>query len=274
MTVKDILFSFETDVTTDVVSPYALSFASIFGAHLTAVAVLLDMSSTGFVVPDLPYDVLTSARDEAKTQVNEAFGRLSDAAARTGVSAEMKTIEVGLGGREGSFGRFARYFDITLFQQASSDEPSNTLIEAALFGSGRPILVVPYIHHEPAKFEKILLAWDGSSAAARTLGDATPLLKLASRVQAVHVIDVRSDDVRAPDIDIKRHLARHGIDVDLLTLKKAGDVTDTLLSHAADSDADLMVMGGYGHSRFREFVLGGTTRGVLSSMTLPVIMSH
>jgi nucleotide-binding universal stress UspA family protein len=274
MTIKDILFSFEIDVTTDVISPYALSFASIFGAHVTAVAVLLDMSSTGFVVPELPYDVLTSARDEAKRRVNEAFGPLSDAASRAGVSAEMKTIEVGVGGREGSFGRFARYFDITLFQQANSDKSSNTMIEAALFGSGRPVLVVPYIHHEPAKVESILLAWDGSSAVARTLGDAMPMLKLASRVQAVRVVDVTSDDVRAPDIDIERHLARHSVDVDVLTLKNAGDVTDTLLSHAADSGADLMIMGGYGHSRFREFVLGGTTRGVLSSMTLPVMMSH
>jgi nucleotide-binding universal stress UspA family protein len=274
MGIRDILLSVETDVATDVVSPYALSFASIFSAHLTAVAVLLEMSSTGFVVPDLPYDVLTSARDEAKTRVNAAFGRLLDDAARMSVSAEMKTIEVGLGGREGSFGRFARYFDMTLFQQANSDGPSNTLIEAALLGSGRPVLVVPYIHHKPAKLEKILLAWNGSSAVARSLGDAMPVLKLASSVQAVRVVDVRSDDVGAPDIEIERHLVRHGIDVDWSTLKRAGDVADTLLSHAADTDADLMVMGGYGHSRFREFVLGGTTREVLSSITLPVMMSH
>jgi nucleotide-binding universal stress UspA family protein len=107
----------------------------------------------------------------------------------------------------------------------------------------------------------------------RALGDALPLLAKAKNVQVVSVVD-GAEGVLTSGPRIVRHLARHGVAAKFHSLPGADDPTDALLSSAADCCADLLVMGGYGHSRFREFLLGGTTRGILDSMTLPVLMSH
>jgi nucleotide-binding universal stress UspA family protein len=121
----------------------------------------------------------------------------------------------------------------------------------------------------------VLVCWNGSPNAARALGDAMPFLRRAKEVEVTIVLGEhgRSDEIAGADIG--EHLARHRLKVEverLSTIK--GDVTDTILSHAADCAADLLVMGGYGHSRLREFILGGVTRGILHTMTLPVLMSH
>src|SRR5882672_4871789 len=109
----------------------------------------------------------------------------------------------------------------------------------------------------------------------RPITEALPTLETAGPMQVVMVASERqkSDDI--PGADIGQHLARHGLTVEVKRIVATDtDVANTILSHAADSSADLLVMGGYGHSRLREFILGGATRGVLSSMTLPVLMSH
>jgi len=118
-----------------------------------------------------------------------------------------------------------------------------------------------------------MVAWDGSAPAARALGDAMPMLARARRVEVV-VVDDGPDGDTIPGSDAQRHLKRHGIEAGLRRLTGTRDVADTLLSQASDTGADLLVMGGYGHSRFREFILGGATEGVLASMTLPVLMAH
>jgi len=149
------------------------------------------------------------------------------------------------------------------------------IIEAALFDSGRPVVVVPFVHREPFKLDRVLVAWDGGRLAARALGDALPLLRRAPAVDVVVVTTepVKSDEI--PGADIARMLARHGVAVELRRIGAAGiSVADAILNDAAESAADLIVMGGYGRSRLREFVLGGTTRAILTSMTAPVLMSH
>src|SRR4051794_18689036 len=172
-----------------------------------------------------------------------------------------------------TLGAFARYFDLTIIEQPNPDvlTERESAIEAALFASGRPVLVVPYIHKAPLQLEQVLVAWDGSATAARALGDALPLLARAKNLQVVSVVD-GNEGISGPRI--VRHLEQHAITAKFHSLPGADDPTDALLSYAADCCADLLVMGGYGHSRFREFLLGGTTRGILASMTLPVFMSH
>jgi nucleotide-binding universal stress UspA family protein len=121
----------------------------------------------------------------------------------------------------------------------------------------------------------VLLAWDGGRTAARAVGDAMPFLEKAKQVEVVIVgaKPPKSDEV--PGADLGEHLARHGITTTVKRITAPdNNVASTILSHAADSSADLIVMGGYGHSRLREFVLGGVTRGLLESMTVPVLMSH
>jgi nucleotide-binding universal stress UspA family protein len=119
-----------------------------------------------------------------------------------------------------------------------------------------------------------MVCWDGSRSAARAVGDAMPFLVRAKVVEVVIVGGgVKTDEIAGADI--AQHLARHGAKVELKQIVAPDiDAANALLSHAADVSADLMVMGGYGHSRLREFVLGGVTRSILATMTVPTLMSH
>jgi len=144
-----------------------------------------------------------------------------------------------------------------------------------LFESGRPMIIVPYVQTAPLKLDRIMVCWDGSRPAARAIADAMPFLKRAKNVEVVSVTSERGKQDEIEGADMGHHLARHGLRVEVTRIMRGElDVEDVLLSHAADSDADFMVMGGYGHSRLREFVLGGVTRSILRTMTVPTLMSH
>jgi nucleotide-binding universal stress UspA family protein len=144
-----------------------------------------------------------------------------------------------------------------------------------LVGSGRPVLVVPYIHNKPLKLDRVMVCWDGGRNAARALNDALPLLKRAKQIELVTISSSSKPTDTLPGADIGHHLSRHGINVEVRNLMEDTiGVSNRILSHAADHSIDLIVMGGYGHSRLREFVLGGTTREILQSMTVPTLMSH
>jgi nucleotide-binding universal stress UspA family protein len=135
-----------------------------------------------------------------------------------------------------------------------------------LFETGRPTLLVPYIQKTVIKLERVMVCWDGSRSAARVAGDAMPLLERAKMVELTTVTaHGKSDEI--PGADIAEHLARHGVTVEVKQIVAPDAKTsDVLLSHAADTSADLLVLGGYGHSRLREFVLGGVTRSILDTM--------
>jgi nucleotide-binding universal stress UspA family protein len=133
--------------------------------------------------------------------------------------------------------------------------------------------VIPYIGAPQNLGKKILVAWNASREASRAVADAMPMLEAADSVEVFAVEPNGMGD--APGADIAAHLARHGINA--TANKTTGldiDVGDVLLNQAADSGADLIVMGGYGHSRMRELVLGGATRHILEHMTVPVLLSH
>jgi nucleotide-binding universal stress UspA family protein len=119
------------------------------------------------------------------------------------------------------------------------------------------------------------VCWDGSETAARAIGDAMPLLQRAENVDVVMVREEKAKSDELPGADIGQHLARHDVKVEVKTIPSAGiDVASAILSFAADNAIDFIVMGAYGHSRLREFVLGGATRGILQAMTVPTFMSH
>jgi nucleotide-binding universal stress UspA family protein len=175
----------------------------------------------------------------------------------------------------------ARYVDLVILgqldpwiAQASVDCPRPEDIALSV---GRPVLAVPYVGTYAAMGQHVLVAWNASREATRAISDALPLLAAASAVTVLSVDPVigREEHGDIPGADIALHLARHGIDARVESAV-SGDVQvgDVLLSRAADLGADLLVMGAYGHSRFRELVLGGVTRTILKSMTLPVLMAH
>jgi nucleotide-binding universal stress UspA family protein len=172
---------------------------------------------------------------------------------------------------------FARAFDLVVIEQ---EEPGRPLGFSGLAGlliadSGRPIVVVPGLPREPPRFDRILAAWDGSAPAARALGDASPLLERAGHIEIVAVNAAGGTSmVTASGERVARKLARLGVDASFHRVPGGGDPGAVLLSRAADVGANLIVSGGYGHSRLREAMLGGVTRTLLANAAAPVFMSH
>ena len=174
----------------------------------------------------------------------------------------------------------SRYSDLVVLGQVNPDDPVSPLEEETpeyvAMNSARPVLVVPYAGHFEAPFKRVLVAWDGSMEATRASTAALPLLEQAGQVTLAVFNAGREPDTHGsePGADMALYLARHGIKVEVSSQVTAIDIGSALLSFAADTDADLLVMGCYGHSRFREIMLGGASRTVLQSMTLPVLMAH
>ena len=147
--------------------------------------------------------------------------------------------------------------------------------ERLVLAAGRPVLILPSAGRFPNIGARILVAWDASREATRAVTDAIPMLRLANTVHVMTVNPKHGEHGHVAGADIGFYLARHGVRVEIKTDHGAEiDVGNELLSRAADLDVDLIVMGGYGHSRLKEWVLGGATRTILESMTAPILMSH
>jgi nucleotide-binding universal stress UspA family protein len=170
----------------------------------------------------------------------------------------------------------ARYADLTVIAQSAPPNIPNGeagLAHDLVLQAGRPVLVIPFAGAQRPVGERVVIAWNGSREAARAVGDAMPILERAASVDVLSVQPEGIGDL--PGADITHHLARHGIKAtakrSVANLIEAGDV---LLNFVADTGADLIVMGAYGHSRMREIVLGGVTREVLDHLTVPALLSH
>lgn len=174
------------------------------------------------------------------------------------------------------FSRRALYADLVIVGQRQREQLAETgvpgdFVESVLIDSGRPLLVVPYIGTRGSIGRTIMVAWKESRETARAVAAALPLLERAERV---HVASWGKAPESQPD-ELIAYLHRHGAAATTHHYgEETGDIGAFILSAAADLDADMLVMGGYGHSRAREWVLGGATRAVLEAMTVPVLMAH
>ena len=274
--VKDILLNLECEESRNSALGYAISLAETFDAHLACVAFAGRSLLPGYPMLDIPSGILADILAESEKEARLAIDRFEAAAKRSVVSVEPRLITESEVSPPDVFSAMARRFDLSMAMQSDDVRNNDVLIEAALFGSGRPVMVVPYIQQDGLKLDRIVCCWDGSRAAARAVNDALPLLKKAQVAELFIVANEKIGNERETrGVDIANHLARHGVKVEV-KITPAADigVTDAILSHIADCSASMIVMGGYGHSRLREFVLGGVTRGILSTMTVPVFMSH
>jgi nucleotide-binding universal stress UspA family protein len=261
----------------DPAGDFAVSVAEAFQAHVLGVAFAYEPVIPGSVMGGIPPQFIEAQRTESEKNARTATARFEQAAKRAGVSAETRTISTSISGAADHLGRLGRRFDLVVVGQPERDKgmPDEVVDEGVLFESGRPVIFVPYIQKTGLKLDRVMVCWDGSRAATRAVADAMPLLHKAKQVEIVMVASKKGKDDEIPGADLGQHLARHGLKVDVKRITSPDiDVTSTILSYAADSSADMIVMGGYGHSRLREFVLGGATRGLLESMTVPVLMSH
>jgi nucleotide-binding universal stress UspA family protein len=256
---------------------YAVSVASALNAHLTGIAFVYDpivpVSGTGYI----PAEVIETQQADNEAVAKSAIDRFAEATRREGLSAEPLSISASLSGAGQQFARIARRFDLAIVGQAEPETSSveDIIAETTLFESGRPMILVPYIQKAPFKLDNVMVCWDGSHQAARAIGDAIPLLGTAGRVEIVIVGSEHGSQDEIEGADMGQHLARHGLKVEVHRMDGGTtDVADALLSHAADSGADFMIMGGYGHSRLREFVLGGVTHSIVRALTVPALLAH
>ena len=274
--IKDIVVSLSVGRPRDVAGDFAISVATAFDAHLSGVAFAYEPVIGGMLMPVPDASLLESFRTENSRAAQRAKREFDEATRRAGVRSDSIALPATADEAARRFGTIARDYDLSVLAQAEPDgDVAETLaIEAALFNSGRPVLVVPYIQSTGLKLDRVMVCWDGSRNAARAVADAMPLVR---RAGAIEVVTIESQERRneLAGAKIAEHLARHGLKVELKPIVASdADVANTILSHAADSAADLIVMGGYGHSRLREFILGGATDGMLKSMTVPTLMAH
>ena len=221
---------------------------------------------------------LDSHLDELRKAARESLNRFEAAVKGIGVrSCEARQVDDEAGA---AISLQARYSDLVVIGQTDPDEVSSTTLpdfpEFVVMNAGRPVLLVPYTGQYDAMPKRVLIAWDASTSATRAVTGAIPLLKRAQNVDVVVFnADSRGDaHGEQPGADIGLYLARHNIKVNVVRQKTDIDVGNALLSIVTDLGSDMIVMGGYGHSRFREILLGGVTRMVLESMTVPVLMAH
>jgi len=256
----------------------AIGLALQHQAHLSALYLLPEPTGASFVRGYLPPEVLEAVTAQSEARAKEKLAEVSAAAERNQVSFDTR-IDRGYDVELAAiFAMHARYADLAVIGQDDPDAPSpGRLPEQLVLGCGRPVLLIPYIGAGKTLGQRVVVAWDASREAARAVRDALPLLTQAESVSVVSVnprpADYGHGDV--PGADIALYLARHGVKVEVQRIETRDlDVGNALLSHVASESADLLVMGGYGHSRLREIMLGGATRTVLHDMTVPVLMAH
>ncbi|QOZ28512.1 universal stress protein [Bradyrhizobium sp. CCBAU 51753] len=171
----------------------------------------------------------------------------------------------------------ARLHDLTIVSQPDFERSTfdNDLSTEVLFQSGRPVLFIPHTFRGPLSPRRVGICWDGSRLASRALRDARPLLKNAEAITIITIDDTENISDEAGPERLVLHLARAALSATVVKVcAQHSEIQPTLLSVAADQRLDLLVMGGYGHSRFQERLIGGVTRRMLQCMPLPTLMSH
>ena len=278
MAIKDLVVHIDNSQACEKRLNAAVQLAQRHEAHLTGVYVMRSLADlmmypiepVGASARDMIQKPLLEARDKARTM----FDAVTDA---SGIASEWRESE---GSVVGSLSTSAHYTDLLILGQHQPDDvadQSESVADRMVMGCGRPCLVIPYIGAQDVIGKQVLVAWNAHREAVRAVNDALPILQGADQVSvlAVDPPTGSSGEGAIPCADICHHLARHGVKAEAVSKTAVDiDVGNFLLSHAADLNTDLIVMGAYGHSRVTEMILGGVTRSMLDQMTVPVLMSH
>jgi nucleotide-binding universal stress UspA family protein len=256
----------------------AVRLANDVGARLIGAYLVPNAEITPSVAAMIPKDVLARRLGETARAQEAGEALFKRAAEQAGLDAEWRAPA---GDAIDAAIAHGRYCDLLVLGQPDADDAfagfQNDLLTAALLGLGRQILVVPYIGSAGGVGKRILVATDGGREAVRAIGDAWFLLERARDVKVLAGTAAGSDHPTFTQTSdrLAGWFRDHGVHPDIERYDaEAGDHGEWLLSRAADFAADLVVMGGYGHPRMREIVLGGMTRTILRTMTVPVLMSH
>jgi nucleotide-binding universal stress UspA family protein len=255
----------------------AIGLARQNDAHLIGLNALTLIELPGYVLAGAGGASIIEIRkrnaDEQAARAKAVFSKAMSAAGLT--TAEWRTTELDALDAVTLHGRYA---DLIVLGQPWAEDTSGVgsgFAEQVMLEAGRPVLTVPYAGNFAAIGKRVLIAWNASREATRAVTDAMPFLRRAESVQVVVINPESGEHGAMPGSDIALYLARHGVNVEVyMDQAEQKDVGNEILSRAADFGADLIVMGAYGHSRFREMVMGGASRTVIDSMTVPVLLSH
>jgi nucleotide-binding universal stress UspA family protein len=279
--IEDILVHVPTEQPMQPVMDASLSLAATFGAQLdayaagyisTAAAAVMDGAAAAAVA-----SVFEMEQEKAAERAAAALGIFESEARKAGVACQCRSIVELPADAATVIGAAARLHDLAVVLQPDQEKDTfdNMIPVEVMLEAGGPVLFVPYIFRGPVKAKRIGVCWDGSRLAARAMRDARPFLAQADTLVAISINAADSLPIEATMDDLAAHLARAGLSIRGIDLTaERGQIQPAILSLAADENLDMLVMGAYGHSRLREGMLGGVTREMLRSMTLPVLMSH
>jgi nucleotide-binding universal stress UspA family protein len=250
----------------------AFTLAERHGAHLVGLFALEAARIPSYALAETGPLVVEIERKRRAEEARAAEAEFRHAARGAGASSEWR---LSTDDAAAALRLSARYADLVIAGQPEPQDASGGALAGELvLGAGRPVLFVPYAGRFGDAGKRVLVAWNASREAARAVTDALPFLARADAVEVV-AFAPGGDHGAIPGADLAHFLARHGVKASAATdTAPAIAVGERILSRAADSNADLIVMGAYGRSRLRELVLGGATRTLLGAMTVPVLMAH
>lgn len=274
MSFKSILVALAPGGKNDSARDFAISMGAALNASVKGCCYALEPQFGREGWMDLPAELVETHRVELTKEAESSAKKFQEAAKRAKVQASHEIYRATLPAAKEAFGQLASVHDVTVLAQSGKgiEHVGDVLTESALFSSGRPLIVVPKTGAGDFSSDRVSIAWDGSVHAARAVALAMPILALAKKIEVLVVGDkskVKSSRAR----DIVTNLERHGFDVEL-SCRSGDDDAGIIAREAKVASASLLVMGGYGHSRLREFVFGGVTRHMLSNARLPVLLAH
>jgi nucleotide-binding universal stress UspA family protein len=256
----------------------AIDIAVALGAKISAIACEVKIKPPGSllygVVPEIQ-KIVSAEIKKSEKNAEQLLAAFQDRASRMGVFEERILEHCLTSETPAIFVEYARLRDLTILAAPKGDSFDQWHSEGIIFGSGRPTIILPQAQRTPFKLDTVIVAWDFSRPATRAAADAMPILEAAKRVSVLTVSDEKAIDTRRSGPELAKHLSRHGVEVVLDEVEAKGrDIGEVFEAHVAYRSANLLVMGAYGHSRIREFILGGATRSMLARPPIPIFMSH
>ncbi|ESY91849.1 universal stress protein [Mesorhizobium sp. LNHC209A00] len=265
------------DANSPKIAANSVALAKQIDATLHAIAVNVDIPDVSNALStyliDLPFKI-QEAEATSRKQGKALLEAILQEASRGEVTVDTRELSAPLALMGDVAAKYSRYFDICLVGWAPANQTERMMAEAILFGSGRPTLLLPD-STDVGVLGHIVIAWDGSRVAARAVADARVFLERASLITIVTVTDEKPLPGQGIGERLALGLRARGLVAEAASIK-AGDssIATALQEHALKIGGNLLVMGGYGHSRVRDFVLGGATEGILADLRLPVLLSH
>lgn len=283
MAYRDILLALVSypDATPDAAIDRAVRIARRLGGHVTALGVQIRVEAPRNALAEILLqleDMAEAERAKSAHSIQQALARFRADADAVGLDSELAVRTSPIYQEAGTVVRSARTRDVTIIPVGPTAASDRSIAERLLLESGRPVLVAPEtgpLDADTAPYHKIAIAWDGSRCAARAVGDALPLLAKGTDLRVLAVLNEKPSVVHGGSEDLVRHLERHGLTAGVDEVDGAGrEIASVFQEYVEDAGVELLVMGGFAHSRARELILGGATSGVLERPFAPTLMAH